>query len=272
MKELKIIVGPTGAGKDWLKMELEDFTNIPSITTRAKRPEEINGRDYYFITEEEFQNHIKNGELVEYISIGGKSHGIREDEFLNFIENYSKLLLIVEPNGLIQILKYLKKKKMSCEIKIEIIYLNIGRASRFFNLFLSYFNVQNFTDLYNITRELDKVDGKLDSIPLYQLTENQSNMFQTFEKILERFVRNGDNINDLFICRKEQIEKEMKQIENIYPISMIILNSKKEMNEFVTDYKIQNYSKNYKNLNLTQLEEFKNLINSQINMKKSSRD
>ena len=92
------------------------------------------------------------------------------------------------------------------------------------------------------------------------------------ETALNRIIRNGDNINDLFICRKEQIEKEMKQIENTYPISMNILNSKKEMDEYVTDYKIQNYYKNYKNLNLTQLEEFKNLIDCQINNIKSFMD
>lgn len=67
---LVILSGVAGAGKDTVRNELmkvvENSTSIPSYTTRAPRADDIPGVTYNFITKEEFEKKIDDGELYEY--------------------------------------------------------------------------------------------------------------------------------------------------------------------------------------------------------------
>ena len=70
MSKLIIITAPSGAGKTSIVRELlknsDQFAFSISATTRNKRPHEIDGFDYYFISHKEFKNRIKNGEFAEW--------------------------------------------------------------------------------------------------------------------------------------------------------------------------------------------------------------
>ena len=71
-KKARLIVftAPSGSGKTTIaKKILNDYSNIEfsvSATTRGRRENEVHGRDYYFISEEEFQQKINNNEFVEW--------------------------------------------------------------------------------------------------------------------------------------------------------------------------------------------------------------
>ncbi|MFA7662421.1 MAG: guanylate kinase [Patescibacteria group bacterium] len=67
--KLFIISGPSGAGKDSVINEVKKFFSIEKIvttTTRAMRPGEIEGVDYYFLSEEEFKKRIDEGRFFEW--------------------------------------------------------------------------------------------------------------------------------------------------------------------------------------------------------------
>lgn len=73
MKKGKLIVlsAPSGSGKTTILRHLMNFPELNlefsiSCTTRAPRGEEQNGKDYYFISPEEFKEHIHNGDFVEW--------------------------------------------------------------------------------------------------------------------------------------------------------------------------------------------------------------
>lgn len=70
MRRLLIVIsGPSGAGKGTIKDELKKDGGIiesVSCTTRQPRDNEKDGERYYFITEEEFDKKIRNGEFLEY--------------------------------------------------------------------------------------------------------------------------------------------------------------------------------------------------------------
>lgn len=74
-----IFSAPSGTGKTTVIRSLESRdSNIyvsVSTTTRAQRANETEGRDYFFATREEFQNKIKNDELLEYEEIYGNFYG-----------------------------------------------------------------------------------------------------------------------------------------------------------------------------------------------------
>ena len=66
---LLIVSGPAGSGKTTIinkLIESGDFVFSVSATTRAPRPGEVNGVDYFFITKEEFKDRIRLGEMLEY--------------------------------------------------------------------------------------------------------------------------------------------------------------------------------------------------------------
>ena len=74
------IYGPSGCGKDTIKRAIlkKDkvlFNNIIGATTRPKREKEINGKDYYFMSNEEFAENILNCNMMEAASFNGWFYG-----------------------------------------------------------------------------------------------------------------------------------------------------------------------------------------------------
>ena len=66
---LLILTGPTCSGKTTVAKILEqdhDFSRLVTYTTRPKRENEVEGVDYYFVSEEEFRASMENNEFVEY--------------------------------------------------------------------------------------------------------------------------------------------------------------------------------------------------------------
>jgi guanylate kinase len=75
---LVVLAGPSGVGKSSVVHELRalypDLWFSVSATTRDRRPGEVDGRDYHFVTSAEFDRMIANGELLEWASIHGGMH------------------------------------------------------------------------------------------------------------------------------------------------------------------------------------------------------
>ncbi len=76
---LLILSSPSGAGKSTLARMLMDWD--PSIrfsvsaTTRAPRPGEVEGREYYFATRDDFQRQVDKGEMLEHAEVFGNRYG-----------------------------------------------------------------------------------------------------------------------------------------------------------------------------------------------------
>lgn len=77
---LIVFSGPSGVGKGTVRKEIfeapgSDFEYSVSMTTRKKRPGEVEGVDYFFRTREEFEEMIKNGQMLEYAEYVGNYYG-----------------------------------------------------------------------------------------------------------------------------------------------------------------------------------------------------
>jgi guanylate kinase len=74
-----VLSSPSGAGKTTLAKRLletdQNFTMSVSVTTRTKRPSEVHGQDYFFVTAAEFAEKAQRGELLEHASVFGNSYG-----------------------------------------------------------------------------------------------------------------------------------------------------------------------------------------------------
>ncbi len=81
---LIVITGPSGVGKTTIiESLLKSDPNLKysvSLTTRQPRSGEVNGVDYFFVSDEEFQKAIANGEFAEWSEVYGKYYGRLEKD------------------------------------------------------------------------------------------------------------------------------------------------------------------------------------------------
>ncbi|HOJ33471.1 MAG TPA: guanylate kinase [Candidatus Hydrogenedentes bacterium] len=99
-----IISGPSGSGKHAIIKELIDkdprLVLSISATTRPARPGEVNGKDYYFLSQEEFSKKIENNEFVEWAQVHGYRYGTLRAELLRHIESGKDVILQVDVQGM----------------------------------------------------------------------------------------------------------------------------------------------------------------------------
>jgi guanylate kinase len=75
-----VVTGPSGAGKGTLVRALlerfdDDLELAVSATTRERRPGEEDGREYWFLTDEEFERRVQEGDFLEHVEFAGHRYG-----------------------------------------------------------------------------------------------------------------------------------------------------------------------------------------------------
>ncbi len=118
---LVVLSGPSGVGKGTVRKALfasegQNFTYSVSMTTRPKREGEIEGKDYFFVTEEEFKKKIEAGELLEYTYFCGNYYGTPLSQVEEALDSGKELILEIEVNGCRQV-----KEKMVDAVTIFIV-------------------------------------------------------------------------------------------------------------------------------------------------------
>ncbi|UUD35363.1 guanylate kinase [Mycoplasmopsis caviae] len=115
-KPIIIFTGPSGVGKGTIEKYLFDFKELKlhlscSATTRAPREGEIDGTHYFFISKDEFKNHIQNDELFEYSFHFDNYYGTLYSQ-IEKIHHEGKIpVLEIETNGARQILQKVANNK-----------------------------------------------------------------------------------------------------------------------------------------------------------------
>jgi guanylate kinase len=100
---LVLISAPSGGGKTTLCQQLltarPDMSRAITCTTRALRPGEKNGVDYYFFEPPEFARRVQAGEFIEHATVFGRSYGILRSELLDKLRRGKDVLLNVDVQG-----------------------------------------------------------------------------------------------------------------------------------------------------------------------------
>ena len=99
-----IITGPSGVGKNTIIEAMStdlDFYFSVSHTTRPQREREVDGKDYHFVTEEEFKSLVDENLMIEYEQYGGFFYGTSKKEIL---KESNIILLDLEVNGATKLL------------------------------------------------------------------------------------------------------------------------------------------------------------------------
>lgn len=123
---LVILSGVAGAGKDTVKKELlkrvENVVTIPSYTSRNQRPGDVAGETYHFISKEEFEKKIAEGEFYEYNLHHNNYYGTSKKILNEEIQKGNIIVKDIEVNGTENLVNILSK-----DMKVITIFLRVEK-------------------------------------------------------------------------------------------------------------------------------------------------
>tara|TARA_B100001750_G_scaffold192086_1_gene162682 strand:- start:518 stop:1111 length:594 start_codon:yes stop_codon:yes gene_type:complete len=95
--KLFVISGPSGVGKDTILNQMKKIypSNhyVVTVTTRKKRVNEIDGKDYFFVTNKKFQDMIDSNEFLEWATVYNNNYGVPKNQvFLALSENKNVII------------------------------------------------------------------------------------------------------------------------------------------------------------------------------------
>ncbi len=100
---LIVVSGPSGAGKDTVVQRMQErglpFHFVVTATTRPRRPGETHGKDYWFVTKEEFARMIEQNELIEYALVYGDYKGIPRDQVRQALASGKDVVMRLDVQG-----------------------------------------------------------------------------------------------------------------------------------------------------------------------------
>jgi len=98
-----VISGPSGAGKDAVVRRLAEVgfpcRFVVTATTRARRPGEVDGVDYIFVPQEEFERMIREGELIEHALVYGEYKGVPRRQIRDALDSGIDVIMRVDVKG-----------------------------------------------------------------------------------------------------------------------------------------------------------------------------
>ncbi len=100
---LIVISGPSGAGKDTVMQRMKErglpFHFIVTATTRPQRENEMHGKDYFFVTTEEFAHMIDQDELIEHAVVYGDYKGIPKEQVRQALASGQDVVMRIDVQG-----------------------------------------------------------------------------------------------------------------------------------------------------------------------------
>ena len=191
---LVLLSGVSGAGKDTIKKELiermDNVVSLPSYTDRAPRNNDIPGVTYNFVTTEEFEQAIKNGELYEYSVHHEHYYGTSKKLLNDKISNGKIIVKDIEVNGVENLLNILKD-----DIKIVTIFLRVPKEE----LQKRLENRIDKPSLKEIQLRLNRIDYEESRLGMYDYVIKNNNLEKSLD-IIQTI------INDEYNLKKEDTE------------------------------------------------------------------
>ena len=210
---LTVISGPSGAGKDSIVNEIVKRNNVNvwvsiSMTSRSSRGKEENGKDYFFVSKEEFEEHIKNNDFLEYATYNDNYYGTPKSKIEEYLNKGIDVILIIEIKGALQIKNlipealfiFIMPPSMD-ELKNRLVARGTENEEKIISRFKTAYQEINEVTKYNyvvVNDDLNKAVKKVESILLAEKCR--------VDRIEEIFLNNKEElIHENLIDNKEFI-------------------------------------------------------------------
>jgi guanylate kinase len=191
-----VVSAPSGTGKSSI---CQRFMNAcpeikfsVSYTSRPPRSNEVDGKDYYFISREEFQTRIDQGEFVEWVENYGNLYGSSKKNMEAYLHDGHDLLLDIEPRGA-------RRIKQKFKGGIYVFVLPPSRAE-----LLKRLEERGCETGEIIQSRFEQAESELKEISLYD--------YVIFNKDLETAVNQLIAIYVAQKCKRSRLQCEIKQV------------------------------------------------------------
>lgn len=193
-----VVSAPSGTGKSSIcRRFLQAYPEIKfsvSYTTRLPRPGEVNGKDYFFISREEFQRRIDQGDFAEWAENYGNLYGTSSRTMKELLARGETVLLDIEPRGA-------KKIKQNFRGGIFVFVLPPSRAE-----LLKRLEGRGHETSDVIKTRYDRAESELREIPCYD--------YVIFNEDLEAAVNQLISIYIAQKCKRSNLQTKIKQFMN----------------------------------------------------------
>ncbi len=172
---LIVISGPSGVGKGTIYNRLLDndpsLTFSVSVTTRGPRNGETDGVDYFFISEEKYQELVKADAFLEHATVHGHSYGTLKSQIQEKMEKGYNVVLDIDPQGAKQVMAQWPE----C---VSIFLLPPSYQKLRERLY-----GRNTDDPKEIERRLNNARGEIEQVGMYQYTVVNDDLELAFEQV-----------------------------------------------------------------------------------------
>jgi len=121
---LILVMAPMASGKGRLIAyaisKFPEIKRIVSCTTRAKRPGESEGKDYFFISRKEFEQKIQSGEFMEWAEFSGNLYGTLKSELVTHLELGDVVINEIDLHGVQNLISLIPRENLT------VIYIDAG--------------------------------------------------------------------------------------------------------------------------------------------------
>ena len=198
-----ILSSPSGAGKTTLVKllsESRDFYTSISHTTRKPRNNEEEGKDYYFVNNDQFQNLIKKKEFLEYANVFSHLYGTTKTPVIKNLENSKNVVFDIDWQGTEQI------KKKNLEYKLLTLFVLPPSKKALFNR-LSNRDMKDKLIVDERMKEFNKDILHWQSYDYVVINDDLQRCFNEICELIDSFINESKNNYD-----KKLIEKHISKL------------------------------------------------------------
>ena len=198
-----ILSSPSGAGKTTLVKllsESRDFYTSISHTTRKPRNNEEEGKDYYFVNNDQFQNLIKKKEFLEYANVFSHLYGTTKTPVIKNLENSKNVVFDIDWQGTEQI------KKKNLEYKLLTLFVLPPSKKALFNR-LSNRDMKDKLIVDERMKEFNKDILHWQSYDYVVINDDLQRCFNEICELIDSFIDESKNNYD-----RKLIEKHISKL------------------------------------------------------------
>ena len=198
-----ILSSPSGAGKTTLVKllsESRDFYTSISHTTRKPRNNEEEGKDYYFVNNDQFQNLIKKKEFLEYANVFSHLYGTTKTPIIKNLENSKNVVFDIDWQGTEQI------KKKNLEYKLLTFFVLPPSKKVLFNR-LSNRDMKDKLIVDDRMKEFNKDILHWKNYDYVVINDDLQRCFNEICELIDSFINESKNNYD-----KKLIEKHISKL------------------------------------------------------------
>lgn len=180
---LIVLSGPSGAGKGTICNELlkqvDTLSLSISMTTRSPRESEVDGKDYYFVTKEQFEEYIAKGNFLEYAKVHGDNYyGTPKNKVEEILSSGRDIILEIDIQGALEVKEKMKEgififimPPSMRELKDRLVKRNTESKDKIIERFKNAYKEINEVTKYNYIVINDEVQNAVDKVKAIILAE-----------------------------------------------------------------------------------------------------